>query len=226
MPPRVKICGVTTVADALLAARLGADAVGLNLFAGSKRSVSEDVAGEIIAALPPLVEPVLVVVNESWGQITARLQRLPTVRTVQIHGDTIVPCPAGGLCRWIPAFAIKGPDSIDAITSLLTRCRETDGVMPTAVLVDGHQAGSYGGTGQTAPWPLIASLTVGVPLFLAGGLTPDNVADAVRIARPFAVDVASGVESSPGRKDEQLMRRFIAAAKSATPQDAVDQGAV
>jgi phosphoribosylanthranilate isomerase len=89
------------------------------------------------------------------------------------------------------------------------------GQMPAAVLVDGYAAGLRGGTGRTAPWHLLSDFRPGVPLILAGGLTPDNVAEAVRIVRPYAVDVASGVESVPGRKDPQKMKRFIAAVQEA-----------
>ena len=83
-----------------------------------------------------------------------------------------------------------------------------------AVLLDGHAPGQYGGTGQTAPWPLLADFDPGVPVILAGGLTPENVAEAIRTVRPYAVDVASGVESSPGRKDPEKLRRFIDAVRN------------
>ncbi len=91
--------------------------------------------------------------------------------------------------------------------------------LPSAILVDAHVAGQYGGTGQTAPWHLLADFKPGVPLILAGGLTPDNVADAIRIVRPYAVDVASGVESRPGKKDPDKLRRFIDAVRNISLPD-------
>jgi phosphoribosylanthranilate isomerase len=103
---------------------------------------------------------------------------------------------------------------MNAIRNYLDTCKMV-GVPPAAVLVDGHAAGAHGGTGTTAPWKLLATFRPGIPVILAGGLTPENVAEAVRIVQPWGVDVASGVEFSPGQKDAEKMRRFIAAARDA-----------
>ena len=103
---------------------------------------------------------------------------------------------------------------LQGIARYLDRCRSLE-LLPAAVLVDAHVSGQYGGTGQTLPWDLLADFRPGVPLILAGGLTPENVAEAVRLVRPYAVDVASGVELSPGRKDAEKMRRFIGSAREA-----------
>jgi phosphoribosylanthranilate isomerase len=208
--PRIKICGITTVEDGLLAARLGADALGLNLFPGSKRVVAREVVCELTGQLPPFVEPVLLFVNEPLTAVVETLQALSSVRplrTVQWHGDD-PPLPPSAAWHFIPAFAVVDASSLVRVTAYLDRCRDA-GRLPAAVLLDGHAPGQYGGTGRTAPWQLLADFRPGVPVILAGGLTPDNVAEAVRLVRPYAVDVAGGVESAPGVKDADRIRRFI-----------------
>ena len=209
---RIKICGITQEADAQAAVLAGADALGLNFYAGSPRYLSEDRALRIVRDLPPFVEPVALFVNESYDQINARLERFGSVRTVQVHGDSLAPCPAGPL-RIIPAFPVKDAGSLTRIRDYVALCRQR-GRLPAAVLVDAHVPGAYGGSGQRAPWDLLADFDAGVPLILAGGLNAENVAEAVKRVRPYAVDVASGVETSPGRKDVEMMRRFIDNARS------------
>lgn len=212
---RVKVCGVTTVDDAGAAVRAGADAIGVNFYAKSPRHVSEDAAREIFAALPPFVEPVILSVAEPWETALARAARLGRVRLIQRHADVLEPPPSGAGVDWMPAFPVRSAESLRAIASLLERCRLGGFAMPRAVLVDAHVPGEYGGTGQTAPWELLADFAPGVPWILAGGLTPDNVGAAVRRLRPYAVDVASGVESAPGKKDTAKLARFVAAVRSA-----------
>jgi phosphoribosylanthranilate isomerase len=138
---------------------------------------------------------------------------LPRLHTLQWHGQG----PPVNDQPWhelIVAFPVRDADSLAAITHYLDLCRER-GRLPAAVLADAHVPGQHGGTGQTAPWGLLASFQPGVPLILAGGLTPENVAEAVRVVRPYAVDVASGVEDRPGHKDADKMRRFIENARAA-----------
>jgi phosphoribosylanthranilate isomerase len=203
---RVKICGVTRAEDLAIAAEAGADAVGFNFYPGSPRCLNTESALELARALPPFVEAVGVFVRHSVEQARAILAPLG-VRTVQVHGaepEVIDPFP----WRYVPAFQVRDQNDLDAITDYLARCRRA-GALPWAVLIDGHAPGQHGGTGQSAPWELLKGFSPGVPLILAGGLTPDNVADAIRAVRPYAVDVASGVESSPGRKDADKVRRFI-----------------
>jgi phosphoribosylanthranilate isomerase len=204
---RVKVCGVTSTADALQAAALGADAVGLNFYPQSPRYVLPEDAAAILRELPPFVEPVGLFVNQPLTEVFAAAAGFTGLRTVQWHGDE-PEVSASPAFRFIPAFAVRDRESLARISRYLERCREL-GRLPAAVLVDAHVAGLYGGTGQRAPWELLADFRPGVPLILAGGLTPDNVAEAVRVVQPYAVDVASGVESSPGRKDVEEMRRFI-----------------
>jgi phosphoribosylanthranilate isomerase len=210
---RVKICGVTTPADAELAARLGADAVGLNFYPGSPRCLSEERAAGIIAALPPFVEPIGLMVNTPFAAARTAAGRLG-LRTMQIHGDDVDVVPGDG-CRYVIAFALRDAAGLVVIDGYLTACAEA-GQLPAALLIDAHVPGAYGGTGQMAPWELLQDYRPRVPLILAGGLTPENVAEAVRRVRPYAVDVASGVESSPGVKDSDKLRRFIDAAHQAS----------
>jgi phosphoribosylanthranilate isomerase len=210
---RVKVCGVTSEHDARQAADQGADAVGVNFYPKSPRHVPPSAVPAILRALPPFVDAVGVFVNLPLRDIAEQIRPLHHVRTVQWHGDNHEPAPAVPF-RFVPAFAVRDRDSLSGIRTYLKMCSDS-GRLPDAVLVDAHVPGIYGGTGRTAPWHLLADFRPGVPLILAGGLTPDNVAEAVRTVRPYGVDVASGVESSPGRKDPEKMRRFIANAREA-----------
>ena len=210
---RIKICGVTNAADARGAAALGADAVGLNFYPQSPRHVDPATAAAILGDLPPFVEPVALFVNEPWPRVQRTLAALGRVRTVQGYGsnrDCDGPLPFA----LIPSFSVRDADSLAEITQYLERRRDA-GHLPAAVLVDAFVPGLHGGTGHTAPWRLLADFRPEVPLILAGGLTPENVAEAVRVVRPYAVDVASGVEGSPGRKDLEKIRRFIDNARTA-----------
>jgi phosphoribosylanthranilate isomerase len=210
---RVKICGVTTPEDARAVSMLGADAVGLNFHPPSPRFITNETARAIIDELRPFVEPVGVFVDRSSTDIANALRLVPHLSSMQLHGEGR-DCDASPPRRVIAAFAVRGPETLAEIVAYVERCRQR-GWQPRAILVDAHAPGQYGGTGQTAPWDLLAGFDPGVPLILAGGLTPDNIAEAIRRVRPYAVDVASGVESSPGRKDLDKVRRFIDNARSA-----------
>jgi phosphoribosylanthranilate isomerase len=210
---RIKICGVTNEIDAQEAARLGANAIGLNFYPQSPRCVNPLTANFILRDLPLFTEAVGVFVNESFRDIFVRLQTHMRIRTIQWHGQTrevsnIYPY------HLIAAFSVQDANSLTAIRRYLDTCKMV-GSLPSAVLVDAHVAGEYGGTGQTAPWKLLATFRPGIPVILAGGLTPENVAEAVRIVQPWGVDVASGVEHHPGQKDPEKMRRFLDAAREA-----------
>lgn len=213
MRVRVKICGVTSEADARQACALGVDAVGLNFYPRSVRGITVPTAEAMLRVLPASVEAFGVFVNQALPQVLQLLGQLGRIRTIQWYGSFSAnddPSPF----HFIPAFAVRNQDSLQEITRYLDRCREL-GRLPAAVLVDAHVAGQYGGTGQQAPWRLLADFDPGVPLILAGGLTPENVAEAIRVVRPAMVDVASGVECRPGQKDPEKMRRFIDAAREA-----------
>jgi phosphoribosylanthranilate isomerase len=213
---RVKICGVTNEIDARVAAYLGADAVGLNFAAESPRRIEKASAPAILRELPPFVDAVGVFVNSPLKQIYQELQPLGRILTIQWHGrerELADPYPF----RLLSAFAVRDESSILAIQKYLDMARLM-GKMPSALIVDGHAQGKHGGTGQKAPWELLAAFRPPVPVILAGGLTPENVAEAVRVVRPWGVDVASGVESAVGKKDPDRMRQFIERARAAAAQ--------
>jgi len=215
---RVKICGVIDEADAVQAAELGADAIGLNFYKGSPRYVTHDKAESIMCRLPPLVEPVgILVASKSSPQLEV-LSRL-RLRTIQLHysDEDLVFVNMTILLgvRLIPAFPVAEDNDLLAINNWFNKCRQEEIKLPGAILIDARVPGQFGGTGKTVPWDLLADFKPEVPLILAGGLTPENVAEAVRIIRPYGVDVASGVEKSPGRKDPDKMKRFIENAREA-----------
>jgi len=209
---RIKICGITDEEDGRQAARLGADAVGLNFYPRSPRHVSEEKAARIVALLPPFVEPVGLFVNEPLVDVVDQVRRLGMLRTIQWHGEVHELPPL--LYHFIPAFQVHDRDGLAEVQAYLEKCRAA-GRLPSALLIDGHVPGEYGGTGRTVPWKLLADFHPAVPVILAGGLTPENIAEAIRLVGPYGVDVASGVESSPGRKDVDKMRRFIDNARNA-----------
>jgi phosphoribosylanthranilate isomerase len=135
------------------------------------------------------------------------LNQISRIRTVQMHGTRREISDAYPF-HFIPAFAVKDAKHITQIEHYLNSCR-TVSRMPSAILVDGHSPTQFGGTGRNPPWDLLRGVEWEVPLILAGGLTPENVIEAIQAVRPYAVDVASGVEASPGIKDPEKMREFI-----------------
>lgn len=213
---RIKICGITTIGDAQLAAQLGADAIGLNFYDQSPRVIDATRAKEILQVLPPFVEPVGVLVSPSAHNLRKFTSTL-AIRTIQLHATTpaaVASVVASGSTRVIVAHGIRNPESLGELRARLADWLSA-GVHPAAVLVDASVPGQHGGTGQPAPWHLLEGFDPGLPLILAGGLTPANVAEAIRVVRPFAVDVASGVERAPGIKDDQKLRKFIDHAREA-----------
>ena len=213
---RIKICGITNVTDSRQACLLGADAIGLNFYARSPRYIDAATAAMILRELPPFVDAVGLFVNLALLQVLEALRPLGRIRTFQWYGEAHEPGDPSPY-QLIAAFSVRDREDLRLIDGYLDRCRGL-GLLPAAVLVDAHAPGQYGGTGRTAPWALLADFRPDVPLILAGGLTPENVAEAVRIVRPYAVDVASGVEQSPGRKDAEKMRRFIGSAREAAAE--------
>lgn len=199
---RVKICGITSLADALIAIEAGADALGFVFHAPSPRHVTPELAAEIIAALPPFVQTVGLFVNRDLDFVneTAANCRLDLV---QLHGDEPPEYCAAVARRVIKAFRVRDPASIEPIRHYHV----------TAHLLDAYSPSAYGGTGHTFNWEIARRVKSFGPLVLAGGLTPDNVAEAVAAVGPYAVDVSSGVESAPGQKDPEKVREFIRRAK-------------
>lgn len=222
---RIKICGITNISDAHLAARAGADAIGLNFFANSRRFVEPEVARQIAGSLPPGITKVGVFVNHTAEEIKSIAQHVG-LDCVQLHGDEpatlivklpselkiirAIRCGNDGLAPAID-FSSELEEAIDdAAVKASNGCR--------AFLIDADAGTEYGGTGKRADWERIRSeefLLCGIPLVLAGGLAPNNVADAIAAVGPDAVDVASGVESSPGIKDPDRVAQFVAAANAA-----------
>jgi phosphoribosylanthranilate isomerase len=203
MSVKVKICGVTTVADAVTVVDLGADAVGLNFYPGSPRCLSVAAAQAIRAALPATTCVVGVFVNAPREEMAATAGAVG-LSALQLHGDE----PPEACVGWGDLKLIKALRPGD--TDLATRAAE---YRVRYVLLDTPSAG-YGGSGRTFDWGIAAAIPR-QRLVLAGGLTPENVADAVRRLDPAAVDVASGVEAAPGRKDHEKVKAFIDAAKTA-----------
>ena len=214
---QVKICGVTTPEDARLAVEAGADAVGLNFYAKSSRYVPPAAARTIAEAIPAGVERVGVFVDTPQAEIVELAAAL-SLDWIQLHGDQ-GPEFGAGLPSGIPILRAYRMDEsgLGKIAELMQLCVDA-GRAPDAVLVDAHVKGQFGGTGKTADWQALQhwqEQPFKHPLVLAGGLTPENVAEAIRTVRPTAVDTASGVESSPGRKDPTKMHAFVEAAKTA-----------
>lgn len=205
----VKICGLTNCEDALGAIHAGADFLGFNTWPGTKRFIDLDANADWIAGLPEHACRVALLVNASRGE-TERVATLPFVDALQFHGDE-----DAAFCKWasglgkliIKAFRARDAGAFEHAADFST----------PHVLLDAHVPGAFGGTGARVDLDLVKRFQVEHPtlnLWLAGGLTPENVGEAVRAIRPAVVDVSSGVESSVARKDVAKMRAFVASAKS------------
>ncbi len=202
----MKVCGITRIEDALLAADLGANAIGFVLWPGSPRAVDQLRAREIARQLPPLVFVVGVFVNQSLEQVRRAAQTIP-LDAVQLHGSESASfcSQAGG--RVIKAVA-AGPAAGAEIEALPKN---------VLLLLDACDPVRHGGTGQVIDWNRAARIAATRRVLLAGGLRADNVGEAIRRVRPFGVDVSSGVEARPGVKDDVRLREFFAAVHSASP---------
>ena len=204
MLTKVKICGITRMEDALAAAAAGADALGFMFYEASPRRVAFDVAAKIIRELPPFLVRVGVFVNPSPDDVRRAIEDC-RIDTLQFHGEeTPEFCAQFGL-RVIKAFRVRDAESLSALPAYVG----------ATCLLDSFVAGQHGGTGATFNWDLAAqTVKAGRRVLLAGGLTEENAAEAVRRVRPYGLDVSSGVEAKPGVKDAAKVRAFIAAAKS------------
>lgn len=208
METRVKICGVTSLDDAGLAAELGAWAVGVVLYAESPRSCDPAIATEIGSALKRRCEVAGVFVNEHLDRVVAHAENCE-LSLLQFHGDE-GPAYCAEAARRTGAKVIKAFQVRSAATLADVARYAVDYCM-----LDSYAGGLRGGTGETFDWSLARTKEFKAPLILSGGLNPDNVAAAIAEVRPFAVDVASGVEAGPGRKDPGKLRAFFAAARPA-----------
>ena len=208
MSVRVKICGITNSEDAKVAVEAGADALGFIFFSQSPRNISPVEAKDIIERVPPFVAKVGVFVNESLETIL-RIAKETGIDTVQLHGDESAELGeqiARENLKVIKAFRIKDQSSLAALKEFRA----------SAFLLDSYVPGQLGGTGAKFNWDLaVQAAAAGTPIILAGGLVPENVGDAVSKVGPYGVDVSSGVESAPGKKDHAKVRAFIAAVRSA-----------
>jgi len=205
MKTRIKICGITRVADALAAARLGADAIGLVFYSGSPRAVTAAQAAEIINALPPFVVPVGLFVNADAAFVRETVAVAP-VQLLQFHGDE-----SPGFCAEFGLPFLRAL-RVRAGGDLLQYAREFHAAK--GLLLDAWVEGVHGGTGATFDWTLIPP-DLPMPVILSGGLNPGNVEQAVRRVRPWAVDVSSGVESAKGIKDAAKIEAFINGVRNA-----------
>jgi phosphoribosylanthranilate isomerase len=213
---KVKICGVRRVEDLPHIAAAGADAVGLNFYPGSKRHLIGDEAEAIAAAVPDGLARVGVFVNASTEEMFAAVERYG-LDYLQLHGDERPDqLPELSTIPVIKAFRF-GPEGWTPIEEYIAQCKG-NGAQPAAILIDAPgTGGSYGGTGTPANWQRLADWRehIDLPLILAGGLTPENVATAIELVKPSAVDTATGVEASDGFKDATETRSFVESARSA-----------
>lgn len=203
---KIKICGITNGEDANVAVGVGADALGFVMYRKSPRWVEPTVARSIIAGLPPFVLPVGVFVNEEAERVRALMDECGFV-LAQLHGDE-----SALYCQNLGRPALKALRMKDRAT-LLALAQFQGRANLRGVLIDAFSDQTYGGTGQTVDWTLAQEAARSAPVILAGGLNPANVAEAIRMVRPYGVDVSSGVEQSPGKKDHHKLKAFIEAVR-------------
>lgn len=212
---RIKICGITNVPDAQVVAAVGADAVGLNFYEPSPRCIPVAIAKAIGDSLPAHVTKVGLFVDAPLERVRDVFAQV-NLDAVQLHGHE-TPEYLTQLAE-VPVIKVFRPQSsLEEIDDYLEKCRQYN-CLPQMVLIDAYDPGQMGGTGKRADWQAVATgrkVLAGLPLVLAGGLTPDNVATAIATVAPHAVDTASGVESAPGKKDGELVQQFVVAAQLA-----------
>ncbi|MBT1071178.1 phosphoribosylanthranilate isomerase [Pelotalea chapellei] len=201
---KIKICGITNLEDALTAVQAGADALGFVFCSASPRNVTPDQAAGIIRQLPPFVQTVGLFVNAELAIVNNTADHCG-LDIIQLHGEESPDFCAAVKRRVIKAFRVKDASSLESMESYPT----------AAYLLDAWSPVAHGGTGHSFNWEIAAAAAARLPIILAGGLTPDNVAAAVRQVRPYAVDVSSGVETAPGIKDPAKVREFIKKAREA-----------
>ena len=203
---KIKVCGITNVDDARMAVAAGADALGFVMYRKSPRFVEPAVVKAIVAGLPPFVLPVGVFVNEEPERVRALVDECG-LALAQLHGDeTALYCQDLGR-PVMKALRLKDRGTFLALAEFQGRANVR------GVLIDAFSNQAYGGTGQTVDWGLAQEAARSTPIVLAGGLTPANVAEAIAQVRPYGVDVSSGVELTPGKKDHDKVKAFIAAAR-------------
>jgi phosphoribosylanthranilate isomerase len=201
---RVKICGITTVEDATDAVEAGVDALGFIFAPGTPRAVPPDTVQRIVATLPPFIATVGVFVDRPLQELLEIATRC-RLQAIQLHGEESAELARSLPVKVIKAIRVKDAESLRPIATYPAH----------AFLLDAFVEGKPGGTGSVLPWDLATQVKGPARIILSGGLRPDSVDQAVRLVRPYAVDVSSGVEMRPGRKDRQKVREFIAAVRRA-----------
>ena len=200
---KVKVCGMTSLKDALVAVEEGADAVGFIFYKKSPRSVTMKTVREIVLELPPFVDTVGVFVDETAEQIN-KIADYCNLDIIQLHGDE-----SPTFCKKIRRRVIKAFRVID-----MQSVKKLSGFQVSGFLLDTFSENLHGGTGKVFDWNLALPAKKFGPVIMAGGLTPNNVQQAIRQVRPYGVDVCSGVESEPGIKDHKKIRAFLKNAKA------------
>ncbi len=203
---KVKICGITNLEDALYAAECGADALGFIFYPKSPRFIEKTKAKEIISKLPPFITTVGVFVNESMENIVNTIHEC-NINIVQLHGDETPDYCSKVPMKAIKAIRVKDEDSLKQIAEYKT----------STFLLDTYSENSYGGTGKIFNWNLAIKAKGYGRIILSGGLTPDNVNEAIERVKPYGVDVSSGVEEREGKKDKIKVREFIKRVRSSEP---------
>ncbi|HXY61250.1 MAG TPA: phosphoribosylanthranilate isomerase [Chthoniobacterales bacterium] len=204
----VKICGITNELDALAAIEAGADALGFNLVGKSKRYIDIEKASDWLGKLPSSVYKVAITADPNWED-ACRIARLPFVDALQLHGNE-----SPEFCRGLGGAGIRFAKAVPVEDS--KSLKDLPDFTTDTLVLDSRSGGDFGGTGRVFPWRLARDFVLDRPslnIVLAGGLTPRNVAEAVSVVGPRGVDVTSGVELSPGRKDRDLVKAFVKAAR-------------
>lgn len=199
---RIKICGIINLEDALMAVEAGADALGFVFFTGSSRYISPDQAAAIIRLLPPFVQTVGLFVNEELAIVNSVADQCG-LDLIQLHGEESPDYCATVTRRVIKAFRVKDESSLDDMPNYRV----------AGYLLDAWSPVAHGGTGTVFNWDIAAQAAASHTIILAGGLSPENVAGAIAAVQPYAVDVSSGVEATPGKKDARKVNAFCRSAK-------------
>jgi phosphoribosylanthranilate isomerase len=200
---RIKICGITNIEDALLAVDLGANALGFIFYKESKRYIEPDNALSIISRIPPFITTVGVFVNQDLDEIINVRDKVG-FDAFQLHGDE-----SASFCKKLGKNVIKTVRVKDKINT-----EEIESYPVRAILFDSYSTKDYGGTGESFSWGVLRGIDLSKKVILSGGLTPENVVNAIQIVNPYAVDVSSGVEDYPGKKNPERLKRFIEAARN------------
>ncbi|MCK5391408.1 MAG: phosphoribosylanthranilate isomerase [Deltaproteobacteria bacterium] len=200
---KIKICGITNMEDAMLACEWGADALGFIFYRKSKRYIAPEIARSVISSLPPFITTVGVFVNHSLEEIIA-IKDKTAINMVQLHGDETPEFCSLVPLKVIKAIRVKDNLDVDKVAQYPVQ----------AILFDTYSDAEYGGTGKSFNWEILQNISNLSNIILSGGLSPENVAQAISTVKPYAVDVSSGVEESPGKKDHMKLKKFIEAVKN------------